>query len=81
MTRPLKVAFTGPTAALTVAWSSVSLSFCSSWQPGMQRLSTSGSLSAVHTVMRSAGSATSPDIVIAMAVLPARRSPSRRVRT
>src|SRR5437764_328106 len=60
VTLPLKVAFTGPTATLAVACSSVSLSFSSASQPGMHCFRISGSLSAAQTVARSAGSTTSP---------------------
>ena len=67
VTLPLKVALTGPTAILADAWSSLSPTFSSVSQPGMQRLSTSGSLSFSQTVCWSAGSTTSPVIVIAMA--------------
>src|SRR5262245_43103296 len=69
LTLPLKRALTGPIFTLTAACSSVSESFSRLSQPGMEALSVSASLSRAHTVVRSAGSTNSPDIVTAMAHL------------
>src|SRR5947209_13040715 len=66
VTLPLNVAETGPTFTFATACISLSLVFSRLWQPGMQTFSTSGSLSFAQTVSRSAGSSTSPFIVIAM---------------
>ena len=79
-TLPLKVAETGPILILTTAAKPLSPVFSSDWQPGMQALSTSGSLSIAQTFGRSAGSVTSPVIVIAMTFLPSRTAAASNVR-
>src|SRR5580704_18025947 len=66
VTFPLKVALTGPMVSLAVARKAVSPSFTSSWHPGMQALSTSGSFSFVQTTDFAAGSCTSPVMLMAM---------------
>src|SRR5690606_37091992 len=63
-TAPLKRAPIGPILISTVATMRVSDSLVSDWQPGMQRLSTSGSLSAFQTSSRDAAIRCSPDIFI-----------------
>ena len=67
-TLPLKVAETGPILVLTTAAKPLSPVLSSDWQPGMQALRTSGSLSSAQTFGRPAGSVASPVIVIAMDV-------------
>src|SRR5271163_922827 len=67
-TLPLKVADTGPILVLTTAAKPLSPDFSSDSQPGMQALSTSGSLRSAQTFGRSAGNATSPVIVMAIDV-------------
>ncbi len=54
VTPPLKVALTGPTFCFTVASKPSSGEPVSSWQPGIETFSTSGSLSAAQTVSRGA---------------------------
>src|SRR3546814_420685 len=61
---PLKRAPIGPILISTVATMRVSDSLVSDWQPGMQRRSTSGSLSACQTLSRAAAIRCSPDIFI-----------------
>src|SRR3546814_1699007 len=63
-TAPLKRAPIGPILISTVATMRVSDSLVSDWQPGMQRRSTSGSLSACQTLSRAAAIRCSPDIFI-----------------
>src|SRR5580658_3149552 len=67
-TLPLKVADTGPILVLTTAAKPLSPDFSSDSQPGMQDLSTSGSLRSAQTFGRSAGKVTSPVIVMAIDV-------------
>src|ERR1700751_1120005 len=65
-TLALKVAETGPIFVFTTAAKPLSPLFSRDSQPGMQDLSTSGSLSNPQTFGRSAGKVTSPVIVMAM---------------
>src|SRR5271154_4365244 len=67
-TLPLKVADTGPILVLTTAAKPLSPVFSSDSQPGIEALSTSGSLRAAQTFGLSAGKVTSPVIVIAIDV-------------
>src|SRR5271168_4106659 len=67
-TLPLKVVDTGPILVLTTAAKPLSPVLSSDSQPGMQALSTSGSLSSAQTFGRSAGKVTSPVIVMAIDV-------------
>src|SRR4249919_1914963 len=71
-TLPLNVALTGPTLLVATARNSLGPVTSRDWQPGMQALRTSGSLSLAHTVSRGAGSCCSPDIVIAIGIPPLR---------
>src|SRR5579863_9335810 len=68
VTLPEKLAFTGPTRATTLAVNSVSETFSTVSQPGMQALSVAGSLSFSHTAARGAGMRSSP--CISMRMLP-----------
>src|SRR5208282_4920845 len=65
-TLPLKVAETGPIFVLTTAAKPLSPALSRDSQPGIQALSTSGSLSNAQTFGLSAGSVASPVIVMAM---------------
>src|SRR5271154_3995932 len=67
-TLPLNVAETGPILVLTTAAKPVSPDFSSDSQPGMEDLSTSGSLSSAQTFGLPAGKVTSPVIVMAINV-------------
>src|SRR5271168_869867 len=67
-TLPLKVVDTGPILVLTTAAKPLSPVLSSDSQPGMQALSTSGSLSSAQTFGRLAGKVTSPVIVMAIDV-------------
>ncbi len=66
VTLPLKVAFTGPTLATTLAVNSVSETFSMVWQPGIACFRISGSLSPCQTRSRGAGMRNSPVISIGM---------------
>src|SRR5271165_4669165 len=65
-TLPLKVAETGPIFVLTTAAKPLSPALSRDSHPGIQALSTSGSLSSAQTFGLSAGSVASPVIVMAM---------------
>src|SRR5271166_6216590 len=67
-TLPLKVAETGPIFVLTTAAKPLSPALSSDSQPGIQALSTSGSLSNAQTFGLLAGSVASPVIVMAIDV-------------
>ena len=80
MTLPLNVALTGPTLALTLAVSSVSLTLSSCSQPGIACRSTSGSFSASQTRCRGAGIRYSPVMSMGQVLPLSRPSGPRRRR-
>src|SRR3954465_1568136 len=71
VTLPLNAALTGPMRRRTLAVISVSLSFSSDSQPGMQACSTAWSFSAANTFSRGAAILYSP--LISMGLLPLER--------
>src|SRR3984957_18796135 len=74
VTAPLNFALTGPILMVATAWKPVSDVLSSDSQPGMQALSTRGSLSFSHTVCCGAGPRYPPFILIAMSVPPCARA-------
>src|SRR5690349_11228670 len=69
VTLPLNAALTGPMRSRTLAVISVSESFSSDSQPGMQAFSTSASFSAANTFSRGASIRYSPLISISLLLL------------